>query len=259
MTPALFPRRVLLGTASVLLVLAAWETAGRLSLVDALLLPPPSEILATAVDLARDGYRQTPLWEHILLSLGRALAGFGAAVVTGIPLGIAMGMSPSLGALIDPFVQFLRPLPKLALIPLVVLWFGIGESSKILLIYVSTVLTIIVGAAAAVDHVRRQQVRAARALGARGFSMFRYVIVPAILPDLFTTVRLAFGIGWTTLIAAEMIASEAGLGWMVVNAGAYLRTDVVMLGIVLLGVTGYALDLALVGVQRWATPWAGRS
>ena len=259
MTPTILHRRVILGTASVLLVLAVWEAAGRLSLVDALLLPAPSEILATAVDLAHDGYRQTPLWGHILLSLGRALAGFGAAVVTGIPLGIAMGMSPVLSALIDPFVQFLRPLPKLALIPLVVLWFGIGEPSKILLIYVSTVLTIIVGSAAAVDHIRRQQVRAARALGARGFSMFRYVIVPAILPDLFTTVRLAFGIGWTTLIAAEMIASEAGLGWMVVNAGAYLRTDVVMLGIVLLGVTGYALDLALVGVQRWATPWAGRS
>ncbi|MCJ2128174.1 ABC transporter permease [Methylobacterium sp. E-045] len=258
MTQSSLSRRVFLGTVSVLLVIGIWETAGRLSLVDALLLPPPSEILATTRELLQDGYRQTPLWAHLLLSLARALAGFGAAIVTGIPLGIAMGMSPVLSALIDPFVQFLRPLPKLALIPLVVLWFGIGETSKVLLIYLSTVLTIIVGAAAAVEQVRRLQLRAARALGARGFTMFRFVILPAILPDLFVTVRLAFGIGWTTLIAAEMIASEAGLGWMVVNAGAYLRTDVVMLGIVLLGATGYALDLALVGIQRWVTPWAGR-
>ncbi|MCJ2143302.1 ABC transporter permease [Methylobacterium sp. E-066] len=252
------PHRALLGAVSVLLMVFVWEAASRLSLVDALLVPPPSEILATAADLMRDGYRQTPLWDHVLLSLARSLAGFLAAIVTGVPLGIAMGMAPVFGALVDPFVQFLRPLPKLALIPLVVLWFGIGETSKILLIYLSTVLTIVVGAAAAVSQVRRQQLRAARALGARGFTMFRFVILPAILPDLFVTVRLAFGIGWTTLIAAEMIASEAGLGWMVVNAGAYLRTDVVMLGIVLLGATGYALDLALVGLQRWATPWAGR-
>ena len=252
-------QRGLLGTASVLLALLVWEAAGRSALINPLILPPPSEILATAAELMHDGYRRTPLWTHLLLSLARSLAGFSAAIVTGIPLGIAMGMSPVLGALIDPFVQFLRPLPKLALIPLVVLWFGIGETSKILLIYVSTVLTIIVGAAAAVSQVRRLQLRAARALGARGFTLFRYVILPAILPDLFVTVRLAFGIGWTTLIAAEMIASEAGLGWMVVNAGAYLRTDIVLLGIVLLGATGYALDLALVALQRWATPWAGRS
>lgn len=251
-------RRAVLGAASVFLVVAAWEAAGRLRLVDPLLLPPPSEILSTAVELARGGYRQSPLWAHVALSLARALAAFAAAVVTGIPLGIAMGMSPTFGALIDPFVQFLRPLPKLALIPLVILWFGIGETSKVLLIYVSTVLSILVGAAAAVGQVRRQQLRAARALGASGFRMFRYVILPSILPDLFVTVRLSFGIGWTTLIAAEMIASEAGLGWMVVNAGAYLRTDIVMLGIVLLGATGYALDLALVGLQKWATPWAGR-
>lgn len=224
-----------------------------------MLLPPPSEILATAIDLAHNGYQQTPLWMEIALSLGRTLSAFLAAVLLGVPLGIAMGMAPGFGALIDPFVQFLRPLPKLALIPLVILWFGIGEVSKVLLIFISAFLSIVVGTAAAVGNVRRQQLRAGRALGAHGFALFRYVVLPHMLPELFVTVRLSLGIGWTTLIAAEMIASDAGLGWMVVNAGAYLRTDIVMLGIVLLGATGYALDLILLGLQRWATPWAGHA
>lgn len=252
-------RRIFIGTATVVAVTVLWEVGGRGRWVDPLLLPPPSEILATAIDLVRNGYRQTPLWEHLALSLARALGAFVAATAVGIPLGVATSMVPNFGAAIDPFVQFLRPLPKLALIPLVILWFGIGETSKVLLIFVSALLSIIVGAAAAVGNVRRQQIRAGRALGAHGLALFRYVIFPQILPELFVTLRLSFGIGWTTLIAAEMIASDAGIGWMVINAGAYLRTDIVMLGIVMLGSTGYALDLALVGLQRWATPWAGRS
>jgi taurine transport system permease protein len=252
-------RRVLIGGAAVIGATLLWEFAGRSGLVDTLLLPPPSEILATALDLLRNGYRQTPLWGHLALSLARALGAFAAATAVGVPLGIAMGMVPTFGAVLDPFVQFLRPLPKLALIPLVILWFGIGETSKVLLIFISALLSIVVGAAAAVGNVQRQRIRAGQALGAHGLALFRYVILPNIVPELFVTLRLSFGIGWTTLIAAEMIASDAGIGWMVVNAGAYLRTDIVMLGIVLLGGTGYALDLALVGLQRWAAPWAGRA
>jgi taurine transport system permease protein len=243
---------------SVAVVVSLWEVAGRTRWIDPLLLPPPSEILATAAELVAEGYRGTPFWQHVLLSVARAIGAFAAAVAVGVPLGIAMGMVPLFGAAVDPFVQFLRPLPKLALIPLVILWFGIGETSKVLLIFVASLLSIVVGAAAAVGNVRRQQLRAARALGAHGVTLFSRVLLPHMLPELFVTVRLSLGIGWTTLIAAEMIASDAGLGWMVVNAGSYLRTDIVMLGILLLGATGYAFDLALVGLQRWATPWAGR-
>ncbi|WP_342726439.1 ABC transporter permease [Bradyrhizobium sp. B097] len=252
-------RRFLIGLAAVAGVTLAWEIAGRTHLVEPLLLPPPSEIVTTAIDLMRDGYRGTPLWQHLALSLARAFGAFAVATLIGVPLGLAMGTAPGFGAVLDPFVQFLRPLPKLALIPLVILWFGIGETSKVLLIFISAALSIIVGTAAAVGTVQRQRIRAGQALGAHGLALFRYVILPHILPELFVTLRLSFGIGWTTLIAAEMIASDAGIGWMVVNAGSYLRTDVVMLGIVMLGGTGYALDLALVGLQRWVAPWSGRA
>src|SRR5204862_7500314 len=120
-----------------------------------------------------------------------------------------------------PFVQFLRPLPKLALIPLVIVWFGIGEFSKFLLIFLSTFLTVVVSAAAAVINVPEGRVRAAQSLGVSRQQLFRHVILPSAPPELFTGVRVGIGIGWTTLIAAEMIASSSGLGWMEMNASSY--------------------------------------
>ena len=244
------------GTTVTLFVLV-WQLSGSLNWVDPLLLPPPSEILRTALELLASGYRQTPLWEHFLTSTARALVAFVAAIVSGVPLGLAMGLSPTLGAALNPFVQFLRPLPKIALIPLVIVWFGIGEGAKFFLIFISSFLSIVVGAAAAVLGVSQARLRAAQTLGANRRQLFLYVVLPNALPELFTSVRLSIGIGWTSLIAAEMVAASSGLGWMVINAGSYLRTDVVLLGIVLLGLTGYFFDWSLVRLQRRFAPWAG--
>jgi taurine transport system permease protein len=249
-----------LALVSVLAVAAsfvAWFLAAQLKLVDPLFLPGPIEVFETAVELARDGYRQVSLWMHIAVSIGRALLAFFVATLVGVPLGLLMGRSPVVGAVLDPFVQFLRPLPKLALIPLVVVWFGIGEFSKFFLIFLATLLTVLVSAAAAVQSVPVGRIRAAQSLGASERQLFRHVILPSAVPEIFTGIRVAIGIGWTTLIAAEMIASSSGLGWMVMNASSYLRTDVVMLGIVLLGTIGYFLDVALVKAQRRIVHWSG--
>jgi taurine transport system permease protein len=251
-------RKLVISLIAVASVVALWFALGHLSTVSRLLLPPPDEIVTTAGELWSEGYVHVPLWKHIGVSIARAFAAFLAATVSGIPIGLAMGMFPAVGAALDPFVQFLRPLPKLALIPLIIVWFGVGEFSKFLLIYLATVLTVIVGAAAAVLNVKRGRIRAAEALGVSNYQMFRYVILPSALPELFVSVRMAVGIGWTTLIAAEMIAANSGLGWMVINASSYLRTDVVMIGILLLGVTGYLLDLGIVTLQRVAVPWIGK-
>lgn len=176
----------------------------------------------------------------------------------GVPLGLLMGMSPALSAVLDPFVQFLRPLPKIALIPLTVVWFGIGEGSKFFLIFIASFLSILVGAAAAVGGVSAARLRAAQVLGASRAQVFRHVVLPHTLPELFTSVRLSLGIGWTALIAAELVAANTGLGWMVLNAGNYLRTDVVILGIVLLGLIGYLLDVLLLAAQKRFAPWTGK-
>ena len=239
-------------------VLAAWWLAGALELLNPLLLPPPGDVLLTGYDLTQDGYRGVSLAMHVLVSVARAVAAFVAATIIGIMLGLTMGLSPLVNAIFDPFVQFLRPLPKLALIPLVIVWFGIGEFSKFLLIFLATFLTIVMASAAAVKGVPVGRIRAARALGVTRWQLFRHVVLPSALPELFTAVRAGIGIGWTTLIAAEMIASTSGIGWMVMNASSYLRTDVVMLGILILGLVGYLIDLLLVWAQRRWVHWEGR-
>lgn len=251
-------RLSLVSAAAVLGVLLLWQAGASLGWVDPLMLPSPIDLWHTAVELAEDGYRQTPLWQHVLTSTLRALAAFAGAVVVGVPLGLGMGLSPTLSAALNPFVQFLRPLPKIALVPLVIVWFGIGEGAKFFLIFIATVLSIVVGGAAAVGNVSQARLRAAQTLGASRRQIFTHVVLPSAVPELFTTVRLAIGIGWTSLIAAEMVAATSGLGWMVINAGSYLRTDVVMLGILLLGLIGYLFDWGLVLLQRRHAPWAGK-
>jgi taurine transport system permease protein len=235
-----------------------WYASGRYGWASALILPPPGEVFDTAFQMLSGGYHRVPLWQHVAVSLGRALIAFAGAIAVGVPVGLAMGVSPVLSAILDPFVQFFRPLPKLALIPLVIVWMGIGETSKIFLIFISTLFSVIVGAAAAVHSVKEGRLRVARALGATRWQLLCHIILPSSLPELFTSIRLAVGVGWTTLIASEMVAADSGLGWMVMNASSYMRTDVVMLGILLLGLTGYGLDLVIVAVERLMVPWAGR-
>lgn len=258
-SPSLGARRraaISLGAVAVFFLL--WHLGGRFGWLSAVILPPPEEVLETLVEMASEGYRQTPLLGHVAISLVRALAAFAAAVAVGVPLGLLMGLLPVLAAVLDPFVQFLRPLPKLALIPLVIVWLGIGETSKVFLIFVSTLFSVVVGSAAAVRSVREGRVRLALALGATRWQLLRHIVLPSALPEIFTSIRLAVGVGWTTLIAAEMIAADSGMGWMVMNASSYMRTDVVMAGILLLGITGYLLDVAIVALQRLTVPWAGK-
>lgn len=242
-------------TGSILL----WQLACAQGWISPLVLPSPLDIVTTTIDLIEDGYRTSPLWLHIAVSLGRALAAFIAAILIGVPLGLVMGLSPSLNAALNPFVQFLRPIPKIALVPLAVVWLGIGEASKFFLIFVSTFLSVVVGAVSAAHDVNRDLVRAAQTLGVSRRQLLFHVILPDALPQIFTTVRLSIGIGWTALIAAEMIAADSGIGWMVLNASGYLRTDIVMLGILLLGGIGFILDALVVKAQKILVPWAGRA
>jgi taurine transport system permease protein len=252
-------RAAAVSLASVALFVLLWSAGGRFGLFSPLLLPPPEEIWATAREMLTDGYRQLPLLHHVAVSLGRVLGAFIPAVLVGVPLGLAMGLFPVLRAIMDPFVQFFRPLPKLALIPLVILWLGIGEVSKVFLIFISALLTILVGCAAAVGGTDQNRLRLGRALGATNRQLLRYIVFPGALPEIFTSVRLAVGVGWTTLIAAEMVAADTGIGWMVLNASSYMRTDIVMLGIILLGLTGYMLDMFIVALQRVVVPWDGKA
>jgi len=186
-------------------------------------------------------------------------AAFALACVTAIPVGIAMGVSRIARGIFDPPIEFYRPLPPLAYLPLIVIWFGIEETAKIVLIYLACFAPLAMAARAGVKSVMIEQINAAYSLGASKGQVIRYVIIPAALPEIFTGMRIAIGFGWTTLVAAEMVAANAGLGQMVLNASNFLRTDVVIMGIVVIGVVAYLFDLLMRYLERLFVPWKGKA
>lgn len=244
---------------SLIVFIFLWQLTSTLKLVSPILLPSPLQILDTVIDLFKNGYRDAPFYLHIFVSTARAVFAFFIATLIGIPLGLLMGRSPVLNAILDPFVQFLRPIPKIALIPLVVVWLGIGEESKFFLIFIATFLSMIVGASSASHNVPNGLIQAGQTMGLSSTAILFRIILPSSLPEIFTSIRLSIGIGWTALIAAEMVAATSGLGWMIINAGSYLRTDVVIVGIILLGSIGYILDWLIIKAQQKWAPWTGKA
>ncbi|TXD54581.1 ABC transporter permease subunit, partial [Ralstonia sp. TCR112] len=169
------------------------------------------------------------------------------------------GVSRTARGLLDPPIEFYRPLPPLAYLPLVVIWLGIDERAKIVVIYLACFAPIAMAARAGVRSATLEQINAAYALGASFTQVVRHVILPAALPEILTGLRIAIGFGWTTLVAAEMVAATVGVGQMVLNASSFLRTDLVVMGIVLIGAIAWAFDLAMRAIEARVVPWKGRS
>jgi taurine transport system permease protein len=169
-----------------------------------------------------------------------------------------MGVLPRLDALVDPFIEFLRPLPQLGYLVLLIVWFGIGETSRIVLLFLAALPVAAVAARSGVRNVSRQRIQVARSLGASEWHIFRHVIFPSALEEIFTGARLAIGIVYGTLIAAEIIAGSTGIGWMILDAGRFLRSDYVFVGIALIGLLGLALDRLLLAVQARTVHWSGK-
>ena len=244
---------------SIAALFALWWIATHMGWIRDLFLPTPEKVLASFVDAINgDIQGGKPLLEHFWWSLYRVFAAFVLACVTAIPIGIAMGVSRIARGIFDPPIEFYRPLPPLAYLPLIVIWFGIEETAKIILIYLACAAPLAMAARAGVRSVTIEQINAAYSMGASKWQVIRYVVIPAALPDILTGMRIAIGFGWTTLVAAEMVAATAGLGQMVLNASNFLRTDVVIMGIVVIGVVAYVFDLLMRRVERWLVPWKGR-
>lgn len=227
--------------------------------MEAIWMPPPEAVAAQLVDIAANGYQNVSLWEHVGWSLWRVLAGFVLGSLIGIPLGYAMGLSGWARGWFDPIVEFMRPVPPLALIPLVIIWFGIGENGKIVLLFLAALWVMIISARAGVSGVNISKVHAAYSLGASKWQVLRYVIVPNSLPEIFTGARVAMGVCWGTVVAAELVAAEKGAGKMIVAASKFQATDIVIMGIVLIGIIGFAIDILMRKAEAWLVPWKGRS
>lgn len=245
--------------ATVVVLCLLWWTAAMLAWLPPLVLPSPASVWDAFVAAVKgQGQGGKPLLEHFLWSLGRVFGAFALACVTAIPVGILMGTSRVLRGVFDPVIEFYRPLPPLAYLPLVIIWFGIEETSKVVLIYLACFAPLAVAARAGVKSVGSEQINAALSLGASRWQVVRHVVLPAALPDILTGMRIAIGFGWTTLVAAEMVAATAGLGQLVLNASNFLRTDVVVMGIVVIGIVALLFDLLMRRIEGWLVPWKGR-
>lgn len=247
-----------LSIGSIAFLLFLWWLVTAMGWVKPLFVPSPGAILTKFVDVWNNGFTNTPFLEHVAISTARVFGAFLLACAVGIPLGLAMGMSPVMRGLFDPPIEFYRPIPPLAYLPLMIIWFGIGETSKVLLIFLSVFAPVTLGARAGVRSAAIEQIHAAYSFGASRWQVMRHVILPSALPEILTAMRIGVGFGWTTLVAAEMVAATEGLGYMVLSASQFLQTSTVIMGIIVIAAIAYAFDLLMRFVERKAVPWKGR-
>ena len=226
--------------------------------MEALYLPPPEQVWSRFWDLNANGYQNVGLWENVFWSLIRVVVGFALGCLFGIPLGFAMGLNSWMRGWFDPIVEFMRPVPPLALIPLVIIWFGIGEQGKISLLFLAALWIMTIAARAGVSGVNISKVHAAYSLGATKKQVLRRVILPNSLPEIFTGARVAMGVCWGTVVAAELVAAEKGAGKMIIAASKFQLTDIVIVGIILIGVIGYGIDIMMRRAENFLVPWKGK-
>jgi NitT/TauT family transport system permease protein len=226
--------------------LLLWHVAVRLSGSD--LFPTPRDVAAGVVELARKGL----LLKYIVASLFRVTMGFGLAVLIGVPVGLLLGWFQKLFFAFNPMIQVLRPISPIAWIPVAILWFHVDDRAPIFLIFLASVFPIMVSAIAAVQNIQPVYIRAARNFGLSRGDLFRQVIFPATLPQVLTGIRIALGVAWLVVVAAEMIAVNSGLGYLIIDArNAGKRYDLVVAGMVMIGLIGLALDLLVRQLEKF--------
>ena len=247
-----------LSLCSIAVFFAIWWLVTAMGWVKPLFVPPPMAIVTKFVSIWNEGFTGTPFLEHVWISTLRVFGAFALACIIGLPLGLAMGMSPVMKGIFDPPIEFYRPIPPLAYLPLMIIWFGIGETSKVLLIFLSVFAPIVLGARSGVKSAAIEQIHAAYSFGATRWQVMRHVILPSAMPEILTAMRIGIGFGWTTLVAAEMVAATKGLGYMVLTASQFLQTPVVILGIFVIAIIAFAFDLLVRWLERRLVPWKGR-
>ena len=250
------PRSLLLSCLTVVLVLAAWVLVTEMGWANELFLPKPQAVWAAFVKTMTKGYQGATLLQHVGASLYRILTAFALACLVGIPLGVLMGVSRDARSIFNPLIEFYRPLPPLGLYTLLVMWLGIGESSKLALLFLAGLPGIVISTIQAVSSIDPIYVRAAQSLGAKPRDLVLYVYLPAAGPLILAGMRISLGFTYTVLVAAEIVAASSGIGWMIWDAAKFLLSDVVIMGLIVLGLTGVLLDLAMRAIAKLLMPWS---
>ncbi len=248
------PRTYLaIAAGSFILWLGSWWAVTAFGLIDPLFLPGPGAVLGRCRTWLLDGN----LIEDAGISTFRVMAGFMASAVIAVPLGLVIGAYRPLRAFCEPLLEFARYLPAVAFVPLVILWSGIGELSKIVLIFIGTFFQMVLMLSEDVARVPMPQVEAARTLGAGDGEVLRKVLLRSALPAMFDTLRITLGWAWTYLVVAELVAANSGLGYAILKAQRFLQTDRIFVGIIVIGLIGLGTDQLLRALHRRLFPWAG--
>jgi ABC-type nitrate/sulfonate/bicarbonate transport system permease component len=230
---------------------------GALLIADQNVLPTPGSVASRFGELATDG-GQSSLTKNAWASLRRILIGWGGGVLAGIAVGTAMASNRWIRGVLDPLIELARPIPPLAFAPLLVIWFGIGELPKVLILAFVAFPIVAISTVASIRGIDENWTRAAETLGARRMYVLRRVTIPAALPGILVSVRLANGLSWGTLVAAEIIASTSGLGWLILQAGRFLDAKTIFVGIVTIGILAFVTDRILRWVENLLVPWRGK-
>lgn len=228
-----------------------WELASRSKPDLALILPPPTEVIQAAVQLTRDGSLQ----RDIFASLRRVMVALAFATAIGLPLGLLMGMSKSMAWFFEPIVNFFRPIPPLAWIPLSIVWLGVSEGQNVFIIFLGAFFPILLNSVQGVRQVDPQLVRAARTLGSSQLAIALTVLVPGALPSIFVGFRVGTGIAWMALVAGEIVAASSGLGFLIMQGRQLFRPDYIIVGMVVIGLIGLLLDFMLRMLQKTIMRW----
>ena len=247
-----------LSALSLSFVLLVWFVITETGLVSPRFLASPRAIVLELLKMLRDGYTGASLFLHFWASVRRTLVGYLLAVAVGVPLGLLLGSNRVSYYLVTPVMTLLRPIPPIAYIPLVILWLGIGESSKILVIFMSAFLYVVLNTYSGVAQVPEGLIRAAVNLGATRIQLFTRVIFPATLPSIMTGLKTGLAVSWAVVVAAELIAAQQGLGYMIMDASTFFNIPVVYIGILMIGIIGLVMTSALEFIESRALHWAGK-
>ncbi len=249
----------LLTVFTVVIVFVVWYAIAATGLFSETIVPSPKSVIESFVNVLQNGYKGHSLLEHLGTSMKRLVWAYFLVVITAVPLGLLSGYNSKIRAILEPIVEFYRPLPPLAYYTILVLWMGIDEESKLALLYLAGFAPVYIACVAGVVRINEDYINGAYTLGANKRQIFFYVIFPAALTDVFTGLRTALGVEYTTLVAAEMVAATAGMGWLVLDASNYLRSDIVFMGVIIMGITGILLDKIIRIIESKVIHWKGRS
>ena len=236
------------------ILLILWSVLTR----DGGLMPSPKMVIIALFNLLRNGYNGVPFWHHFGMSMYRLFIALFLAVIIGVPLGLLSGYYEPFRSMVEPFINFYKPLPPLSYYVLIIMWLGIDEKSKVMLLFLAAFAPIYISVSSSVINVRQDYILSAKSLGANNWNVFKTVIIPASLPGIMMGVRTAFGVAYTTLASSEMIAATSGLGWLVMDAYNYLKTDVVIATIFIMGLTGVLMDWLIKKFNEKFIFWSGR-